>query len=81
MLDNENTPKKLADDEDIEFDMHEKSNISGSISPDKQHSGSVDKEAEISNNEFRPLTDQEKQPKLHDYERIKEMNRRTAIDD
>ena len=82
MQENENTPKKLSEDDDIQFDMHEKSIISGTIPPEPENSGSgVNKENEISSSEFRPLTEREKQPKLQDDERIKEMNRRTAIDD
>jgi len=80
MQQNENQTKTLPEDQDIMFDMHETSTTSGEITHDDTIS-TLDKEEEISRNELRPLTEQEKKPKLQDAERIKEMSRRTDIDD
>jgi hypothetical protein len=69
-----------ASDQDIDFDMNEKQPEVDSENQD--YSGvPEEKEEEISREDLKPLSEQEKQPKLQDEERIREMNRRTAIDD
>lgn len=39
------------------------------------------KEDTLGNSDFPPLTEQDKQPKLQDEERIKELNRKTSLGD
>jgi hypothetical protein len=82
MQENHNTHNDIPEDQDIQFDMHETSTTAISARPEDYDAGSgLEKKEQLSRKEFRPLTDQEKQPKMNDYDRIKEMNRRTAIDD
>jgi hypothetical protein len=65
-------------DQDIDFDMNESSTTATPMGHEDEPGDFVREEAP---SDFPPLTDQEKQPKMQDDERIKEMNRRTAIDD
>jgi len=77
---NQNPSNKAADDNELAFDMNESSTTASDTKP--EDSGSEkDKLEQLGRKEFKPLTEEEKQPKLQDNERIEEMNRRTAIDD
>ena len=80
MLENEVQSNQLPEDQDIDFDMHEASTTATGERPTDTGSG-TEKEDLLGRKEFKPLSEEEKQPKLSDLERIKEMNRRTAIDD
>jgi hypothetical protein len=84
MPENQIDSNPVPEDQDIDFDMHEESTTATAVKPEDTGSGN-EKEDLQARKEFRPLTDQDKQPKLQDDEtmehRIKEMNRRTAIDD
>jgi hypothetical protein len=77
---NENQSHKVGEDEDLTFDMNETSTTATHERPEDTGS-EKEKLDQLGKKEFRPLTEEEKHPKLHDTERIKEMNRRTAIDD
>jgi len=84
MPENQPDTNQQQQDQDINFDMHEASTTATDVKPEDTGSGN-EKEDLHARKEFRPPTDEEKQPKLQDDEtmehRIKEMNRRTAIDD
>jgi hypothetical protein len=80
MPENEIQSNQLPEDQDIDFDMNEASTTATGERPADTGSG-TEKEDLLGRKDFKPLSEQEKQPKLQDLERIKEMNRRTAIDD
>ena len=72
--------KPFNKDQDVDFELKEKHPGTGEQPQD--YSGVPhEKEEEISREDIRPLSEQEKQPKLQDEERIREMNRRTALGD
>ena len=77
---NNNQSNKAAEDQDLAFDMNEMSTTATDMKPEDTGS-EKEKLDQLGKKEFKPLTEAEKQPKLQDPERIKEMNRRTAIDD
>ena len=68
------------EDDDLSFDMHETSTTATAVKPEDTGSD-MEKQELLGKKEFKPLSEEEKQPKIPDLERIKEMNRRTAIDD
>jgi hypothetical protein len=80
MLSNENPSNKAAEDQDLSFDMNEMSTTATDVKPEDTGS-EREKLDQLGKKEFKPLTEEDLQPKLQDPERIKEMNRRTAIDD
>lgn len=75
-------------DEDVQFERDKESAIiplteSDNDQPkDTQHESTLPaKEDTLGNSDFPPLSELEKQPKLEDEDRIKEMNRRTSLGD
>ena len=74
------TENTQPEDDDLSFDMHETSTTATSVKPEDTGSD-MEKQELLGKKEFKPLSEEEKQPKIPDLERIKEMNRRTAIDD
>ena len=77
---NQHPSNKAAEDQDLSFDMNELSTTATDVKPEDTGS-EKEKLDQLGKKEFKPLSEEEKQPKLQDAERIREMNRRTAIDD
>ena len=84
-FENDNEPVQVST-EDLDFD---RTNVSTTdtqpITDNEALSGNdpVDqsKQEELAANDFSPLTEAEKQPKIQEEDRIEEMNRRTSIGD
>ena len=83
--DNEKEPVQVSA-EDLDFDRTNVTTTDSQVlSEDEGDSGTdpVDqsKQEELAANDFSPLSEAEKQPKIQDEDRIEEMNRRTSIGD
>ena len=70
-------------DEDVKFEI-EKESTMGTHTPgggNQTQSTIPGKEDTLGHSDFPPLSELEKQPKLQEEERIKEMNRKTSVGD
>ncbi len=85
---NQHPDDPVKPDEDVKFEV-EKESLMGSHSAkeEEQPQHSIEenaipaKEDTLGNSDFPPLSEKDKQPKLQDEERIKEMNRKTSLGD
>ena len=71
-------------DEDVKFEIEKESTMGSHHTggeSERTQSTIPAKEDTLGHSDFPPLSEQDKKPKLQDEERIKEMNRRTSIDD
>ena len=74
------TDNRQPEDDDVHFETNETSTTATGVKPEDTGSD-MEKQDLLARKEFKPLSEEEKQPKIPDLERIKEMNRRTALDD